>query len=797
MTGGRTSHRTEDCLYLLLLGAGVAALAWFWRFETPPPSLLEDLACAAGLRPPAEPLNLLWQTFAMPLCGWLGLPAACAVLRMAGHVSLGVVAIVACVLFEMLLPATLKRGEHVAAWWRTAVRFVVFQGAVFLCCSDPVWSAFRWFSPLSLQMLLASFSVLAFTAHMRYGWRWPLFPTFFLLGLLAVDTPEGAFLAIVAASTLGIRAYCRANGLLAQISDQRVALPMAWYLTLAFVAGALLGGTAAVRTFGSAGGLEAFGWSWGDLALDIPFRYIKAAMSASSILGWVLAVSVAILPLLVELELLRHATDEERRLLYIQGLAFAVFGVVAFSQLSGAKPLWFWTWTSGGEAIHSGLFLCGAVFLCALSVVWSLSVFTMELFFRNSRRIELRRHPDVGEDPAAAKVFAMERRMQRVVRTCLLLEPLVAVACTVPFRAQTVERAMLGVVADAAVETARECSDIGYIFTDGGLDAAVELAAAMEGRMLRALSLMGGAADPRAIFLRTRGIEDPEDKALLEIGAADALRTWVRSRPDKAGTFAVQIGFELWRRDGKPLPKCSGLVARPGGLSDEEAERGAAAGRALAKRVLGLYEAGRPDGIADHALRDAFLFAQWRLSVLSRHRANAYDSRGESALAMDETRMADALDKKNGALARIRDTMAWAGRKKLERMTPWEGLKLGLSKADFSLARVFALKVLDISPDDPSANFALGMDYFVQRQYVRAQAYLERCLVHRPDDPAVLNNLAQCCLRQGNPAAALPYAERAKKILPDSPEVNHTLERVREALKTAPGPNPDSGHMRE
>ena len=96
------------------------------------------------------------------------------------------------------------------------------------------------------------------------------------------------------------------------------------------------------------------------------------------------------------------------------------------------------------------------------------------------------------------------------------------------------------------------------------------------------------------------------------------------------------------------------------------------------------------------------------------------------------------------------------------------------------------LKVLDISPDDPTANFALGMDFFVQRQYSRAQAHLERCLDRRPNDPAVLNNLAQCRLRQGDPNPALPYAERALEILPDAPEIKRTMSRVRAALDGKP-----------
>ena len=423
------------------------------------------------------------------------------------------------------------------------------------------------------------------------------------------------------------------------------------------------------------------------------------------------------------------------------------------------------------------------MFLCALSAVWALAVFTIELYLRNFRRIETLRFPDAIEEDGASVALASACRLQRIVRAVFLVEPILVLACVLPFRAQRAERAMLDVVASAMRETAEECRDVDFLFTDGGLDAAVELAAAAEGRKLHALSMMGSAANSRDIYIRTRGVTNAEDKALLESGAADALRIWVRTRPDKLKTFAVQIGFELWRRDGRPMPECSGLVARPEGLSPEEAARGAAAGRALAGRVLALYARYSPGAVVDRSIKDAFLFTQWRLAVLARHRANAYDERGEKALAMEETRLADELDKKNGALARIRATMAWASRKKLERMTPQEGLKIGLSRADFALARIFALQVLDVSPDDPAANFALGMDYFVQKQYSRAEAYLARCLERRPNDPAVLNNLAQCRLRQGDPKGALPYATRALELLPDSPEVKRTKERIDAELK--------------
>ena len=694
-------------------------------------------------------------------------------------------ALVAALFLRMMLPATLRRGEHVASWWRVAVRFVLFQGTALFCLSDPVWTAFRWFSPMSLHVMLAVFAASLYMMHLRTNRRLPLFASFVLLGFLSADNPVGVVLLLFAVGALFYRRILRKSGALPEPQENPLANSyMSWRLTIAFAFGAYAGGYVEVKAFELFDGLAAFGWTWGDYALRFPIEYIKAMLDLCTPSGAAVIALLVVVPVFVQYKLIRRATDDESHLSYIYGVIFLALGLAAFSQLSGAKPLWFWNWAGG--CVRDSVLKVASMFLCALSAVWALAVFTIELCLRNFRRIETLRSQDAAESEGAAEAFAKAKRLQRIVRTCLLAEPLLAFACVVPFRAQRIERAMLGVVADAARETAEECRGVDFLFTDGGLDAAVELAAAAAGGRLRALSMMGSAADERDVYLRTRGVSDPADREVLGSGAADALRTWVRTRPDKAETYAVQIGFELWRRDGRPMPECSGLVARPAGFAPGEAERGAAAGRELAKRLLAIYDEGSPDAVPDRLLRDAFLFAQWRLAVLARHRANAYDGRGETALAMEETRIADALDKKNAALARIRDTMAWASRRKLERMTPYEGLRLGLARTDFAFARAFALKVLDISPEDPAANFALGMDFFVQRQYSRAQAYLERCLDRRPNDPAVLNNLAQCRLRQGDPKGALPYAERALEILPDAPEIKRTMSRVRAALDGKP-----------
>ncbi len=775
-------QRFRDRLYVILLGVVISALAWTWHFETPPPDLMDSLAAAAGLRPPTQPFSLLWQCIAAPICRCLGLPMAETVLRIMGHISLGILAVLATMLFGLLLPASFRRGENLASWWRVVVRFVLFQGTALFCCSEPVWHAFRWFSPLSLQTLLAVLAALCYVKYIKEGCRAPLFAMFAILGLLSADTPVGCVLLACVVGGHFVRALLRAAGRLAVRRDNPFAEAlMSWRITLACAVGVAVGLALEVCAFVSLDGLAAFGWTWGDYACKLPIIYLKALGATCSPRGVVFFIGVAIFPVIVGFKLVKRATDEEKHLEYIYGWIFLVAGLLAFSQLAGAKIFWFWTWAGEMGCVRDGVLKCVAMCLCAISFIWSLAVFATELYLRSFRRIELLRFQDASEKPGAAEALASAKRLRHVVRACLLVEPLLVFACVLPFRIQRTERAMLGVVADAARETVEECQGAEHVFTDGGLDAAVELAAAAAGRRLYALSLMGGADDPREVYLRTRGAVNAEERALLESGAADALRTWVRTRPDRAGAYAVQIGFELWRRDSKAMPECAGLVARPAGFAPGAAERGAAAGRALAERLLAIYEKGKPEAVADRALRDAFLFVQWRLAVLARHRANAYDKRGGQALAMEETRLADALDKKNRALGRIRATMAWASRKKLERMTPQEGLRRGLAQADFAVARVFALRVLEVSPDDPAANFAIGMDFFVQRQYARAQAYLERCLVRRPNDPAVLNNLAQCRLRQGDPAGALPYAERARTILPDSPEIKRTIERIKAA----------------
>ncbi|MBO7688977.1 MAG: tetratricopeptide repeat protein [Kiritimatiellae bacterium] len=784
MAGGWQSFRNR--LYVLLFGAAIAVLAWAWGYDSVPPDLMEDLAVAAGLRPPTGTTSLLWQYVAAPLCRNFGVSGAEAVLRVAGHVSLGVLAVLVVALFEMLVPASLRRGEHVVWWWRAWVRFVLFQGAAVFCCSDPVWRTFRWFSPASLQALLVVLAVMFVIQYFKGGRRSRLFAAFAVMGLLTADTPIGALMVAGFVVLLYVRGrlYGTWTAVPQQEENPLANALLLWRLTLSFMAGMVAGEALEISAFAALDGLAAFGWTWGDYALKFPVNYLKELMAACSPAGMFIFFAVAVCPVLTEFGFIKRATDDETHLEYLDGVLFLFCGLIAFSQLSGARQLWFWTWAG----VHSDVLKCVAVFLCSLAVMWALSVFTIELYLRNFRRILTLRFQDAAESAGAEKAFASMNRLQRIIRIVFLFLPVLILGCVVPFRAQRLERTMLGVVADAAREVADECRDVECVFTDGGLDAAVELAAAEKGRRLIALSMKGRPDVAREIYLRTRGVTNAEDKVLLESGAPDALRTWVRTRPDKAKEYAVQLGFvELWQRHGRPMPDFSGLVARPKGFSTEDMERGAEAARSLSRRILEICKGGDPDKVTDRSLRDAFFFVLWRLAVLARHRANAYDARGERDLAVEETRLADELDRRNAPYDNIRATMARARKRILERMTAREGLEMRIRQRDFARAHYYAKKVLEVSSDDPSANWAIGMDFYMQGQYARAQVYLERCLKTRPNEPSVLNNLAQCRLRLGDPDGALPYAERALEVLPDAPEVKGTMKRIKAALEKKAG----------
>ena len=182
----------------------------------------------------------------------------------------------------------------------------------------------------------------------------------------------------------------------------------------------------------------------------------------------------------------------------------------------------------------------------------------------------------------------------------------------------------------------------------------------------------------------------------------------------------------------------------------------------LAERILDLRKENPGlDGNADRLLADLFLYIQWRVAWFCHRRSEQADRANDMGQAEKEERIGTALDDANPALSHMRQKTSNLAIWETGRLMPREGLRLGLGRLDFVMARHYAQKVLRTDPDYTPANFAMGMSFLKEEQYNKAASYLRRCVEQNPNDIAAWNNLAVVYQRQGSLDEALSAVERA------------------------------------
>ncbi|MCQ2368133.1 MAG: tetratricopeptide repeat protein [Kiritimatiellae bacterium] len=289
---------------------------------------------------------------------------------------------------------------------------------------------------------------------------------------------------------------------------------------------------------------------------------------------------------------------------------------------------------------------------------------------------------------------------------------------------------------------------------------------------------MGGSGLQK--YLRTRGMEGDEEN-LFSFGfdAAMGLRSWIRDRPKMLEKCAVQMGFDLWKRDGKSIPPIGGMLSLPAGFATE-AERlsGVDAAKELAKRVLANYAL--PGDFTEKVIDNAFIAVQWRLARTCIYRGEAADLKGDVKNAIDDVSLAKELNDKNPTFQDMVRTQEQRSAQMMQKLTPREGLQLALVRADFTMGKLYAETILAADPENPDANFAMGMFYMKENQLSRAEEYLKRVLIHKPEEPAVYNNLAMIQLTIGKLDAAEVNAKKALKLIPNSAAVQDTLKLIKE-----------------
>ena len=778
------SLRGLDWLIALILAGITGGLLAVWGFPGLSPDAWNDAAIGAGLRPMEAIFPGFWNAIACGIYSSAGVATGTFLLKILGRVIGGLTVGLVYLLLRQILSITIRGRLQFSSRRFFVVRGVALLGALFFACSDPIWRAGQAFTPPLLLLFLTVLVLTLFFGFLMSGKIGQIYLSMFLLGLLSAETPMGFFILVL---VWGVYLLALRHG--AVSSDSPLLNPIVeqsskWHLTFLYAIGLVFGVAINCTTFIVFDGLEVFAKVGADVPLMYATQWWTQFIHAASGMGWVLGLGIGVLPFVVSAILLPRAVDEEQFLPYHMGAVFFVTGALAFAQLAELPPLWFWTW-SREATINSPYFLLVLMLFSAATVVFALAVMAVDICCRDHQRLAMQRYAELREEAGSLAEEAVDvKPLGAGARVVLVIVPVLLLAGVLPGRHQGQTRRMLSIVNDYVQEVLSECGDAKWIFTDGSFDPCLELNAQAQNRSLRALSMMAGNT-PREQYMRMHGMTNDEDRIALSIGAPMALRTWMHDHPERLSDIAIQLGFELWKRDGKELPPCSGVLSRPSGMSEEDRLRGVEAATAIADRVLEVYAGGGPSKSAGTRVNELFLFVQWRISRLARMRAEREDRAGNTDLAMRDVNLSDRLDHNNAELSRILKDMDRAKERTLRSITPRESLQMALARADFTLARRFAEPILKGDPDDPNANFGVGMSYFTQKQWARAEEFLRKCLIKKPKEPAVWNNLAMICLYTERYDEGLKLAQKALEIIPESAEVKDTIKQLKEAKEKA------------
>lgn len=764
----------------------VAVVLLMWAFAWPVlPHLWDEMAVASHLRPPASAFPGLWRGLLSVL--YANLPAGTveAVLRVMGLVTGGLLSLLVFSILDKTLPDILRLKIRGVARGRLIVRVMLSLGTVLFICNESVWRACQGFGSVTLHILAAVAALRMILSFYHFGRYTRLYWVMLIWGLMAGDGPVGIAFAVATV----VSVYHKSLGNLDD-KENPVANPLVRRLVIGkmssiFLLAMCAGFVANYLLYCRFGGVRLVDNAPTNIVMVCFGGYWSAFRTALTPLGWFFAFALVGAPFLVTLLPLKKAMIEDKFVEWPLAVSYFVVGVVSWSQLSGLEFLWFRSWFSV-PLVSDDFAVAVMALFWTITLLWTISVFSKNYHFHSVRHVAESQFQDAAETPEGQAAVWEMMRQNRFVRLLTRAMPFLVLLSVVPMRGEWTVRRMLGVIRDYVREVVLESGDVKWIVTDGALDVGVELEAAAQGRRLLALSVFSGG-EKRDVAIRQRDTEDADDLHALESGASDALRYWTSDQTNRLSMLAIQLGFERWQgavRDSQPT--CSGLLARFGGVSGAWVTNGVYAAQSLGERVLEAYDLGDPDGIFNRDIRRLFRYAQWRVSYLCRIRCDSAHGDVWGDVERKDESLMEELDKKNAELESIRKRVSWMAEHHGAVLLPREGLKIGLERADFRMAKTFAETVIRSDPEDPHANFAIGMFYLLNEQYARAEPYFLTALKRHKEDPAVLNNLSVVALRMGRKADALAYAERAYKAAPDSKSIARTLDKARKNFGIIP-----------
>lgn len=773
------------------IGAALAlfvfAVCRLWAYPCLPPGVWDAAATAAGIRPAEQVLAGFFVVIARPLFWLFGISGGACALRVAGSVALaGVTAVSYWVLRRFIWLVTRGRPANAPARPRIE-RVAAATGALAFAFGDPLWALGQCLTPQTIQLVLAAAAILFFVEFLSRGkLKWANLCAV-ALGLMTAETPFGLILTLLLVA-LNFLAIKFVSDLDSPFTRPAVIQVWRWHMTFLYAATLAVGAAVEFQTY--AWGVAACPPEGGVASVGLRYLLAYWGVLAESLAGSAMVLMPAIcgVPFFVVTVQFSRAVDEERFLPYWTGIAFIVSALIAAMQFVSVPAAWFWTRESSFGALAFGLFLC------AMALAEFVLVLGVDALCRDHARIALQRY---GADGDLDVRGVLVTRFGRTVRNLVVYGvPVLGLCSVLPGRVKTGTRERLAIIRDAVRATVDEASEARYLFTDGRLDAAIELEAAKRGLTeLKCYPLVGGGANAK--HLRTRGLEDDAaDLFSFGFDAAMGLRGWMADDSPRLADTAVQVGAELWPHDGKPFPAVGGMVARP---SAREAASGEALAAAdgLVGRALAVADARRFGEAVDADVRGKFCDVLWCLSRLCGYRAEEMELRGDGLGAAKERARSRELDGCNGEFPKIHDLMLRRVAEMFSRLPPLKGLQLAIARGDFTMGKMYADVIAAADPENPDANFAIGMHHYENGRLAQAEEFLRRCLVRWPDDPAVHNNLAMICLGLGRLDEAELSVARALEIVPDSEAFRNTrlaIETARKAANrdSARGPAPSS-----
>ena len=765
-------------------GSLVGALAYLTKNnEQIPGDLWSHIAVAAKLRPAEHQFPLLWENAVSLAVNFFSLGSTIEYLKALGPVSLGLLTVLTYYFFAALLPDQLKPSAIKKRAYKALIAVILAVCTISFVCSEPVWIMGRIFSP-AMMLTLITLSTFIFVARSISKLTYfPIVITGIFSGILASDTILGFIPPIFTSVYLKFKSWediCEKEEPIGNPIVIAVATRRMWLCFVLFWLSTSIVNFYFFREARSAEN-ELFIISSARYALNY-FIILRTHLSTFSIM--VLSAFVLV-PLVIALARMNKLCSSQTLLPLGYGLFFAASGVFALLQATPIAETHFWKWSDGE---FTSEFLTSIALLAnSITLLISLCIFAYDIYFRNHPEVLRELYPQAMEDfdPSLMRIL---RSYKTILKPLRITFPLILIAyplIVIPFRFDDTLQEISSVINSIAKTTADECFGTDVVFTDGSYDAAVETYAALANHRLKALSMMSKAS-AYDIQLRTRWETNELRRSLLKEGSAAALRSWYQNDDPSITNIALQVGAEIWKHGGKPMPKALGLVMRSAPFSHDKAVKAAQNARSIGEKILKLRQKINDKHISCHKLEELLSFGQWRVSRMCRMRANELEAIGETLIAEQENDLAEKLEESNPQWRKVQENIDWIRKQNAIRLTEQEGLKLGLERADFRLASTYAKRILESSSEDLKANFAMGMYFIIEKKYPKAEAHLKKCLLKAPNEPAILNNLAIVQLRQGHYHEAETNALKALKFYPNSAEIKTTLRHIQSHLKSTP-----------